>query len=231
MPRQASKHSESGYMHLIVQGIGRQIMFEEAADYQRFLSSLERFCGETEVKICAYCLMENHVHLLVCDPKGHTPLMMKKLGVSFSQYFNRKYDRSGHLLQDRYKSEAIENNTYLLVVFRYILNNPRKAGICEAQNYPWSSYAHYDRPPAFMELSLVRSLLGGQAHYEAFISAVNEDLCMEYDGSRHDDSWGLDVICTRLGVNSGTALQRYERRERNEALSKLKGEGVTVRVD
>ena len=57
-----------------------------------------------------------------------------------------------------------------------------KAGICEARNYPWSSYAHYDRPPAFMELSLVRSLLGGQAQYEAFINAVNEDLCMEYDG-------------------------------------------------
>ena len=52
---------------------------------------------------------------------------------------------------------------------------------------------------------------------------------MEYDGSRHDDSWALDVICKRLGVNSGTALQGYERRERNEALRKLKGEGVTVR--
>ena len=63
------------------------MMFGEAADYQRFLSSLERFCGETEVKICAYCLMENHVHLLVCDLKGHTPLMIKKLDVSYSQSF------------------------------------------------------------------------------------------------------------------------------------------------
>ena len=107
---------------------------------------------------------------------------MKKPGVSYSQYFNLKYDRSEHLLQDRYKSEAIENNAYLLVVFRYILNNPRTAGTCEARNYPWSSYARYDRPPTFMELSLVRSLLRGQAQYEEFINAVNEDLCMEYDG-------------------------------------------------
>ena len=127
-------------------------MFGEAADYQLFLSSLERFRGETEVKICSYCLMENHVHLLVCDPEGHTSLIMKKPDVSYSQYFNLKYDRSGHLLQDRYKREAIENNAYLLVVFRYILNNPRMAGICEARNYPWSSYARYDRTPAFMEL-------------------------------------------------------------------------------
>ena len=58
-------------------------MFGEAADYQRFLSSMERFCGETEVKICAYCLMENHVHLLVCDPEGHTPLIMKKPAARF----------------------------------------------------------------------------------------------------------------------------------------------------
>ena len=204
-------------------------MFEAAGDYQRFLSLLKRFCRETEVKICAYCLMGNLVHLLVRDPKGHTPLLMKKPGVSYSQYFNRKYYRSGHLLQDRYKSEAIENSTYMLVVFRYILNNPRKAGICEARNYPWSSYAHYGRPPTFMELLLVRSLLDGQAQYEAFINAVNEDLCMEYDRPRHDDSWAPDVIRKRLGVNSGTALQEYERKERNEALRKLKDEGLTVR--
>ena len=75
---------------------------------------------------------------------------------------------------------------------------------------------------------MVRSLLDGQAQYEAFINAVNEDLCMEYDGPRHDDSWALDVIRKRLGVNSGTALQGYERRERNGALRKLKGEGLTV---
>ncbi|MBR1906259.1 MAG: hypothetical protein IJ819_07355, partial [Clostridiales bacterium] len=64
---------------------------------------------------------------------------------------------------------------------------------------------------------------------EAFINAVNEDLCMEYDRPQHDDSWALDVIRKRLGVNSGTALQKYERKERNEALRKLKGEGMTVR--
>ena len=60
MPRQARKLSEFGYMHLIIRGIGKQIMFEEEADYERFLSVLERVCGETEVRLCAYCLMENH---------------------------------------------------------------------------------------------------------------------------------------------------------------------------
>ena len=82
---------------------------------------------------------------------------------------------------------------------------------------------------SFMELSLVCCLLGGQAQYEAFINAVNEDLCMEYDGPRHDDSCALEVIRKCLGVNSGTVLQRYARRESNEALRKLKDEWLTVR--
>ena len=59
MPRQARTLSESGYMHLIVRGIGKQILFEEEADYRQFQSSLERFCGETRVGLCAYYLMEN----------------------------------------------------------------------------------------------------------------------------------------------------------------------------
>lgn len=229
MPRQARKLSESGYMHLIVRGIGKQIMFEEEADYKRFLSVLERVCGETEVRLCAYCLMENHVHLLAKDLKNSIPLFMKKLGISYAQYFNRKYQRTGHLLQDRYLSEAVEDDEYLLTVFRYILNNPKKAGICDARNYPWNSYAQYELPSPFMDLSLIRSLLGEQAKYEAFIDAANDDMCLEFEKPEHDDRWAQEVLRKSLGVDSGTILQNYERAQRNEALQKLKTKGLTIR--
>ena len=229
MPRQARALSEFGYMHLIVRGIGRQIIFEEAEDYQRFLTTLERFCGETEVKLSAYCLMENHVHLLVSDPKGNVPLLMKKLGVSYSRYFNGKYKRSGHLFQDRYLSEIVEDDAYLLMVFRYILNNPQKAGICEASNYPWSSYGQYENSATFIDLTRVRSLLGGTAQYAAFIEAVNEDQCMEWERTAKDDQWAKDILHKCLNVKSGTALQQYERNKRNEALRTLKARGLTVR--
>ena len=229
MPRQARKLSESGYMHLIVRGIGKQIIFEEEMDYERFLSVLERVCGETEVRLCAYCLMENHVHLLVNDPKKNTPQFMKKLGVSYAQYFNRKYQRSGHLLQDRYLSETVEDDAYLLTVFRYILNNPKKAGICDAQSYPWSSYAQYDLSSPYMDLSLIRSLLGEQARYAAFIDTPNDDLCLEFARPERDDHWALEVLHKCLGVDSGTALQGYERAQRNEALRTLKAKGLIIR--
>ena len=108
-------------MHIIVRGIGKQILFEDDSDRRTYLSFLKKYRGETEITIFAYCLMENHVHLLIQDRNGAAPLFMKKMGVSYAQYYNRKYDRIGHLFQDRYKSERIEDDAYLLTVFRYIL--------------------------------------------------------------------------------------------------------------
>ena len=229
MPRQARKLSETGYMHLIVRGNGKQILFEEEQDYRYFLKKLECYCQETSVKMCAYCLMENHVHLLVLDREKQTPLLMKKIGVSYSLYYNKKYDRKGHLFQDRYLSEAVDNEAYLLVVFRYILNNPKKAGICSAMRYPWNSYAEYDRPASYFDLSLLKELLGDRDRYEAFINEGEDDRCMEYEGSVRDDEWAVEMIHKCLGIESGTLLQTYSRDERNEALRTLKSKGMTIR--
>lgn len=229
MPRQARRLSESGYLHLIVRGIGRQAIFEEQEDYLRYLSSLERFCRETEVKVLAWCLMENHVHLLIRDEKKQTPQLMKKLGVSYSYYFNKKYKRCGHLFQDRYLSEVVEDETYLLMVFRYILNNPKKAGICEAREYEWSSYDLYGNPTTFMDLSLMRELIGDDASYERCISQTNDDTCLEYDGPKRDDEWAKKQIEVCLNGENGMALQALDRKARNEALKRLKTRGLTIR--
>lgn len=229
MPRQPRQLGETGYLHLIVRGNAKQVLFEDEQDYRFFLRILEKFCLETLVKVCAYCLMENHVHLLAHDEKQHTPLLMKKLCVTYAIYYNRRYERSGHLFQDRYLSENIGDDAYFLTAARYILNNPYKAGICEASRYPWSSYAQYDSPAPFVEVTLLHEMLGGWAQYVDFIAMPNNDLCLEYDTNRRDDAWAMDVIHKCLGVESGTALLAYERSERDEALRKLKDRGLTVR--
>ena len=229
MARMARQLSDSGYMHLIVRGIGRQILFEDRADRSCFLSLLQRFSAETEVSICAYCLMDNHVHLLVCDRNGRTPLMMKKLGVCYVRYFNRKYERVGHLFQDRYQSEAIEDNGYFLTVCRYILNNPEKAGICRAADYEWSSYGQYDDPGAFVDTALLREMIGDARAFAAFVSEKDETECMEFEPRKHDDDWAAELIRKRLKVNSGTELQTLEKGKRNAALRALKAEGISVR--
>lgn len=229
MPRHARTLSDSGYLHVIVRGNGKQVLFEEAKDYQYFLKILRRFSQETEVTVCAYCLMENHVHLLVKDVKGQVALMMKKLGVSYSYYFNHKYDRTGHLFQDRFRSEAVEDDAYLLTVFRYILKNPEKAGICPARNYAWSSYHAYGDPSAFARPALLEEMIGGKEDYEAFMTIDDDAECLEFEPTIHDDEWALRVIRKQLGDQGGTRLQRCSREERNKALQNLRRAGLTIR--
>ena len=229
MPRHARQMSTSGYMHIITRGIGRQLLFEEPEDYQHYLKALDRYCTETHVNVCAYCLMENHVHLLVYGETEQIILLMKKLGVSYSFYFNRKYDRVGHLFQDRYRSEPVEDDAYLLTAFRYILRNPCKAGICKASEYPWSSYGMYIAPPQYMNLNLLHEKLGSFEQYRDYIETDNEDDCMEYEEITKDDAWAQSVLRKSLGIQSGTILQQYNKTERNEALKKLKQQGLTIR--
>ncbi len=229
MARQAREMSGSGYMHVIVRGIGKQLLFEAEEDYAFYLSSLENDSKLLQVKVCAYCLMENHVHLLLYDTEKQIPLLMKKLGVRYSRYFNLKYERTGHLFQDRYRSEKVEDDAYLVTVFRYILRNPEKAGICKASAYRWSSYALYGDRKSFVDTGLLEDLIGDQAAYEAWIAEENEDECLEYMPHKHDDEWALKMIHQQLQGKSGTALQNMPRDERNEALRKLKKAGLTVR--
>ena len=229
MPRQARQSSASEYQHIIVRGIGKQVLFEDRKDYLYFLSKQKDYCAETQVKVCSYCLMENHVHLLLLDEVGKTALLMKKLGVSYSYYFNHKYERVGHLFQDRYMSEAILDDAYLLTVFRYILNNPVKAGICPAEAYEWSSYHAYGAHDSFADTRLLEEMIGGKDDYVRFLAVEDEAVCMEYQAPPHDDAWAERIIRKKLGVSSGTALQQMDRQQRNEAIQLLKREGLTTR--
>ncbi len=229
MARLPRVYGDYGFMHLTVRGIGKQILFEEDMDYLYYLNLLRRFSNETKVTVCAYCLMENHVHLLVCDAEHNTPLFMKKIGVSYAYYYNKKYDRTGHLFQDRYGSAVIESESYLLTVFRYILNNPRDAGICPASEYRWSSYRFYGNPRSFVDTKILTELLGDHQAYEDFITEKYEDDPLGPEKIRHDDEWAKSVIHKTLNVDSGTVLQSYDLKQRNEALRLLKEKGLTIR--
>ncbi len=97
----------------------------------------------------AYCLMDNHLHLLLNEGSEDISTSMKRITVSYVSYFNKKYKRVGHLFQDRYKSEVIDQESYLLGLSRYIHLNPVQAGMVDdASDYPWSSYHNYQRTDA-----------------------------------------------------------------------------------
>ena len=144
MPRQARKESKTGYYHVIQRGAGKQVLFEDRNDYERYLGKLSECKEELDFKLCAYCLMNNHVHMLIhVDQLQTLSRLMRRLGSSYAGYYNVKYEHVGYVFQDRYLSEPIDDEQYLLACVRYIHNNPVKAGFGERDEYRWSSYNDY----------------------------------------------------------------------------------------
>lgn len=231
MPRRARSKSGTGVYHIILRGNGKQILFEDDADHRFFIARMSRFCAETGVTCIAYCLMENHIHLLLRDPDDQLDLFAKKIGVSYAQHFNKKYDRTGHLFEDRYRSEPIEDEPYLMVCYRYILKNPQKAGICAAKLYLWNSYRDYAaEEPEYSDPSMMRDLIGNVQSFEHFMQGGDEDKCLEYDYTAYVDRENAKILlylrqCT--GSEDPTILQKMDKSERNRILRSLIDAGYT----
>jgi len=142
MPRRARLAVAGIPWHIIQRGNNRQACFYTTADYQRYLQDLEQQAGYFGCLVHAYCLMTNHVHLLVTPERADSAsLMMKHLGQRYVQYINRTYRRSGTLWEGRFRSCLAQKETYVLACYRYIELNPVRAGIVEhPAEYVWSSY-------------------------------------------------------------------------------------------
>lgn len=140
MPRKPRIISSTGIYHITMRSINQHIIFEEEADYQKFIYILSNCNAIFDVDIYAYCLMDNHVHLLLRSDKKNLELFFKSFGSRFVRCYNNKYLRSGHLFQDRFHSVPVENRAQYLTTLTYIHNNPVKAGICRfPSEYRWSS--------------------------------------------------------------------------------------------
>lgn len=229
MARQARAISNSGIYHVIIRGIGKQILFEDDSDRLKILALLRKYKLEQNIRIFTYCLMNNHVHLLLQDEDSQLPLFMKKLELSYAYYFNRKYERVGALFQDRYKSEPVDSDGHFMLVFRYILRNPEKAGICPAADYPWSAYTEYVNTPVLVDTAPVINLFGSKADLYSYLQTENDDLCMELSFSPKGDTTAASIMRELLGISSGTELQAYEKGARDQALCQLKAAGLSIR--
>jgi putative transposase len=129
-------------MHAILRGIDRAAIFYGVGDYIVLLDLLAERAGAESVRVHAYVLMTNHVHLLMTPATEQGPsLLMKGLGQRYVQYINRTYRRTGTLFEGRFRSSLIEADNYLLACQRYIELNPVRAGMVQAPgDYTWSSY-------------------------------------------------------------------------------------------
>ena len=144
MPRTPRLKSQSGIYHIMLRGINQQIIFEDDEDYIKFIDTLKSYKAISGYEVFAYCLMSNHVHILLKVGKEDLDVIMKRIAGSYVYWYNWKYYRKGHLFQDRFKSEPIDDNEYFFTVLRYIHRNPLKAGITEKiDEYKYCSYNEY----------------------------------------------------------------------------------------
>jgi len=236
MPRETRKESGTGIYHVMMRGINRQDIFEEQEDYVRMLMNMQQMLepldeiGNRQPPLCtfyAYCLMSNHVHLLIKTHQEDIGATIKHLAVMYALYFNRKYSRAGHLFQDRFKSEPVNDMAYFTVLLRYIHQNPVKAGLVERiGDYQWSSWGEYtgDVPKALglcatnvvlkrMPLEDLRGLVE---------DPLADDVCiLDIDDTPRITIGDRDVrhlLETAYGISDAIKVQELDKDKRNDIL-------------
>lgn len=161
MPRQQRQKSNTGYYHIMIRGNERRNIFNDDEDRYRLMDTLYEKKQGNNFYLHAFCLMDNHIHLFISEGIEDIALVMKRITVSYVHYFNKKYSRIGHLFQDRFKSEAIEEDGYILLLTRYIHQNPVKAKMVKtASEYLWSSYNCYLNQNYFSKMLDIEPILG-----------------------------------------------------------------------
>lgn len=218
----------------MVRGIRGDEIFLDDADRRAYLKILSRVKDEVGLTIYGYCLMNNHVHVLLGEGKEPLGASMKRIGVSYAVGFNKKYDRSGYLFQNRFRSEPVENDAYFLTVLRYIHQNPVNAGLCRGcGSYHWSSYRTYaykQGPVGLVDIHFAINLMGGLNRFLQFTHALNDDACLDVEEKRRiSDDELREKLSQLLSSFGNVPISGLAIADRNQILRQLKKlEGTTI---
>ena len=237
MPRTRRAKSETGIYHVVLRGINKQTIFEDEEDYEMFLQTLDQYKQMSGYKLLAYCLMGNHVHLLMKTEDESLGQCFKRIGASYVYWYNMKYYRVGHLFQDRYKSEAVETDDYFKAVIRYIHRNPLKAGmVARLEDYTWSSYREYLglNDTYHVDKDFVLKLFNeDQAEaikdFKAFNEIENDDRCLDISNKkRMRDDMAIRIIKKKFSVNSAKDTSNFDLEQKQVCVLYLLDKGMSV---
>ena len=178
VPRIGRKYIETKYIHIMVQGINKEYIFNEKSDIEKYLYLITKYEEDAKLRIIAYCIMNNHAHFLInTEDIAEISNFMKKVNTTYAIYYNKKYNRCGYLFRNRYRSEEILTSRHLYTCINYIHNNPVKAGMCNKKgDYQYSSYNDYVRKEKFITENLIEECLvkNGISYYE-ILKETKED--------------------------------------------------------
>ena len=233
MSRTPRRKSSTQTYHVMLRGINKQQIFYDEEDYAYFIKLLDRFKAPCDYKLLAYCLMGNHVHLMIQEGNESIGNVFKHIGSAFVYWYNMKYERIGHLFQDRFRSEPVEDEAYFLTVFRYILMNPVNAGLCHRpEDYPYSSAGEYFMSTAgITDTFIIRSLPIAES-LEEYVNQPNEDQCMDMDETihkRYTDDKARQLILPIIGVLMDNMEKTKDRTVLNASIRRLIHTGISIR--
>lgn len=233
MPRMTRMESEASIYHVIARGASHQIIFENDEDRAFFMQRVTAELDKGGGSLMAWCLMDNHFHLLVKIPIKDLSDAMRVVLSEYAGYFNRAHGRSGHLFEGRFKSEPVNSNEYLMTVVRYIHNNPLKAGLAKDSKYAWSSYSEYVSGGGWAQTRFVLDVFGGRDEFVRFHEKDSgDDLCLEVDEHprvKVADAFALQIADDVLGTGGAGRLKSAPRGRRDAGVRSLRDHGLSVR--
>ena len=234
MPRCARRIAESGYYHVMLRGNGKQVIFYDDLDRREFLRALGDAVVSGGLSLVAWCLMTNHVHLLLIDELGRLSQGVHDLATRYAGYFNKRTGHVGSVFDGRFRSVPVESDDQLLAAVLYIHENPAKAGIWSGLDYPWSSYRAYvgDREATDARLTDVRHVLDLVGGPDAFAQISAEARPSGYYfkiGARVPEEDVAEAARAAIYPLDPAELKSLEGPARNRALLAMRDEGLSVR--
>lgn len=227
MPRYAREYQKANtnVYHIILRSINQQEIFYDNIDRNKFLKSLKETKEKYHYELYAYVLMDNHIHLLVRDKESNLSSIMQSLAISYALYFNKKYNRIGHVFYNRFKSKEVETISYFLNLVRYIHFNPEKAGICDYTKYQWSSYQHYFRITEFVDSKQVLKMAKMNVQdfkdfhieYQQQKGFIAEEF--EIENIHMDDETAIKEIKATLKIEDLTFVTNFDKKKRDEMIA------------
>ena len=227
----------TGFYHVCARGTGKQLIFESDDDRWEFLELMRDCCREAGVTVVAWCLMGNHVHLVLADYEDRMSAAMHRVLLTYARRFNKRTGRTGHLFQNRFDRRSLDTDRHLMAAIRYVHANPQEAGIALIERYPWSSFAEYlraygnDATRGFSDPSCVLELFGsakGFLDYSLSMPDGSDPVIHDMDETEWERLAFADKMAKRLGVPLNE-LKTVPPSRRDGIIFALHDGGYTVR--
>lgn len=227
----------TGFYHVWARGTGRQMIFEGDEDRWEFLELMRDCCCDARVTIVAWCLMGDHVDLVLLDYEDEMSAAMQRLLLTYARRFNKRTGRAGCLFRERFERRSLDTDWQVMEAVRSVHANPQEAGIALIERYPWSSFDEYlraydnDMTRGFSDPSCMLELFGSTEGFIAYLLSTP-------DGGEpampdmEETEWERHAFAEKLAKGLGVPLRGVKAAppaQRNIVILGLHDAGFTVR--